>query len=342
MKTLFLIFASFAVAQTTFTNGIAPPSVTVSGLPTASSNTGRLFWVSDGANDGDCVTGGAARKVLCGSNGTTWIAQTQGGSPNTKFSVHDVGGDDTYAASSLGGCPAALIDGVTTVELVVDTTNTNDAFLDFCGLGSLEISEDASGTNLTSSVLVVGRVYPLVYDDQATDVWRVTLPGAGGGGAISHSENRSMILCKDDGTGILNATDISGVFNICSGSGGYGGYIEFHNAGTDTIQMNSFLPSTWTGNITLSFIYTSTTTVTSPAFSVATWCPGNGASHTPSFGTPDAVSLSGTADTIHVTTSGTLAVVGCVAGEPIQYKIVRTDTNTGNIRLHQIVTNWTY
>lgn len=116
-------------------------------------------------------------------------AVTRQGALNTKFVAHDTGGDDTYAVAtptSGGACPAALADGLT-VELVVDTTNTGAATLDFCGLGALEITAALAGTDLTNGDLVVGKPYLLRYYDTGTDLWIVTLPGASGGSAIAPS-----------------------------------------------------------------------------------------------------------------------------------------------------------
>jgi hypothetical protein len=75
MKTLLLLaLAASAFGQTAFTNGLGLPITTVAALPTASSNAGRLFEVSDGASSADCVTGGGSTKVLCWSNGTAWAS----------------------------------------------------------------------------------------------------------------------------------------------------------------------------------------------------------------------------------------------------------------------------
>lgn len=163
------------------------------------------------------------------NDGGTVFAPPKAGGLNTKFIVHDTGGDDAYVASPTdGSCPAALVDGETTVELVVDTTNTDDASLNFCGLGALEISEDSTGTNLTSGDLVVGRVWTLVYDDQATDVWRVTLPGAGGGsgGGVVRVAYASLPACSGANTNTLYSfTDGAGVTAQCDGSS----YVYFYN-----------------------------------------------------------------------------------------------------------------
>ena len=66
-----------------FSNTRFPPSVfvtTVSGLPTpASSNTNYVYFVTDGATNSDCTTGGGTYQVWCASNGTSWNAVGGGG-----------------------------------------------------------------------------------------------------------------------------------------------------------------------------------------------------------------------------------------------------------------------
>ena len=60
-----------------------PPEKTVSGLPAASSNTGKVYVVTDGASSSDCTTGGGSTRALCVSSGSAWV--TLGGSAQTCF-----------------------------------------------------------------------------------------------------------------------------------------------------------------------------------------------------------------------------------------------------------------
>ncbi len=49
-----------------------PPEATVSGLPAASANSGKVFLVTDAASAGSCGSGGGTTRELCRSNGTSY------------------------------------------------------------------------------------------------------------------------------------------------------------------------------------------------------------------------------------------------------------------------------
>lgn len=76
---LLAAIAATASAQPTFSDGPKPPAVTVSGLPSAASSTGKIFRVTDGASSSDCTTGSGSTLSLCISNGTTWQSFGGGG-----------------------------------------------------------------------------------------------------------------------------------------------------------------------------------------------------------------------------------------------------------------------
>jgi hypothetical protein len=69
-----------------------PPETTVGSLPSASSNTGKVYVVTDGTSASDCTTGSGATRALCVSNGAAWTALGGAGgsgdfSSNTSTSV---------------------------------------------------------------------------------------------------------------------------------------------------------------------------------------------------------------------------------------------------------------
>ena len=49
-----------------------PPESTVGGLPTAATNSGKVFLVTDASAAGSCGTGGGTTRELCRSNGTNY------------------------------------------------------------------------------------------------------------------------------------------------------------------------------------------------------------------------------------------------------------------------------
>lgn len=71
----FLVLAcAICVGQNIEAGSVAFSPLLVSTLPTASSNNGRVFLVTDGASAGDCTTGGGSNPVLCRSNGTVYAS----------------------------------------------------------------------------------------------------------------------------------------------------------------------------------------------------------------------------------------------------------------------------
>lgn len=50
-----------------------PPTTTVSGLPPASGNAGKVFLVTDSNVPYGCGIGGSSYRVLCVSNGSSWV-----------------------------------------------------------------------------------------------------------------------------------------------------------------------------------------------------------------------------------------------------------------------------
>ena len=83
---LLLTLALSMAAQTKFTAPAIPATTTVSALPTASSWTYGLMWVSDGASATDCTSGSGSTKVLCYSNGSAWASVGGGGSGSAPYS----------------------------------------------------------------------------------------------------------------------------------------------------------------------------------------------------------------------------------------------------------------
>ena len=56
---------------------VKPADTTVSGLPPASSNTNVEYIVTDGASAIDCSAGSGTTRVICISNGTSWVPAGQ-------------------------------------------------------------------------------------------------------------------------------------------------------------------------------------------------------------------------------------------------------------------------
>lgn len=51
-----------------------PPETVVGSLPSAASNTGKVYVVTDGDDSADCTSGGGSTRALCVSTGSAWAA----------------------------------------------------------------------------------------------------------------------------------------------------------------------------------------------------------------------------------------------------------------------------
>jgi hypothetical protein len=97
-----------------------PPESTVSNLPTAAGNVGKVFMVTDAVSAGSCSTGGGTLRELCRANGSTYecvggCGSTSGGSGTTAYISSLITGPDstkTIAGTIHGFATTALLVGV--------------------------------------------------------------------------------------------------------------------------------------------------------------------------------------------------------------------------------------
>jgi hypothetical protein len=82
-------------------------TVTAATLPAAAANSGKVYWIKDGATASDCGTGGGAFVVPCKSNGTVWAAQSVGTAPSA--GVTSFNGRAGVVAPASGDYTAAQI-----------------------------------------------------------------------------------------------------------------------------------------------------------------------------------------------------------------------------------------
>jgi len=123
------------------------PESTVSSLPAAASNTGKIFIVTDGNAADDCTTGSGSSVVICRSNGSAYEAIGDGGSGSDTNSVKSF----VWPASALlpleagDSIPPITKDAGTNIDLL--TVSFNDS-TDECRTASFEVPDDVdtSGT----------------------------------------------------------------------------------------------------------------------------------------------------------------------------------------------------
>lgn len=136
------------------------PESTVSGLPSASSNTGKEFIVTDGTSASDCSTGSGSTVVnMCRSNGTSWVfVGASGGSGGSAYQT------------LFGWCYGAVSNDTNGVDLIglggAGGNNCNGGFgssqnngvlvsLSLCSLKNLYVHSSASGSGSGDGVVTV-------------------------------------------------------------------------------------------------------------------------------------------------------------------------------------------
>lgn len=193
MKPMRILAAIFCVAvlllgQAKFGIGILPPSVTVSQLPTASSNTGRIYTVSDGASSTDCTSGSGSTPVTCWSNGTSWT--TLGGSGSGTVNSGTSGQLTYYASSSTtvsGNSNANISNGALTLGVATSV------------IGQLKVAGNTSGTVTITPAAAAGT-------------WTMTLPTTGGTNGYCLTTNGSGTTtwssCTGGGSGDASSGSI--------------------------------------------------------------------------------------------------------------------------------------
>lgn len=98
------------------------PEKTVQTLPSATSNTGKVFIVTDGQSASDCATGGGSSRSLCRSSGTSWesIGGSSGGGGDSGWTD---GGTNVYATSTGDMVGIGTTTPSSTIEAVKQSSN---------------------------------------------------------------------------------------------------------------------------------------------------------------------------------------------------------------------------
>ena len=166
---------------------VKPGTTTVASLPSAASNSGVVYLVTDAASLTDCSTGAGSTRTWCVSNGTSWNAMTASstglGDPGSNGVVYrngsgtsapatldniasssycsSVTGTDAYACS-MSPTIAAYTTG-SRYFFKADVDNTNAASVNFNSIGVKTIL-DPLGRNLKTGDIRAGNIVQLIYD----------------------------------------------------------------------------------------------------------------------------------------------------------------------------------
>jgi len=348
MKTIILLlvaFSSFAQFQLVR----QPDPTTVAALPTASTNTRRIYIVTDGTSASDCTTGGGSTRAICISNGTTWTAtaggagsitgcgfgQTLNGTvcdTNTAVipsqAILQSGAPLYCAGAGTAGAQTCSLSPVLTAYtngMVVaynpGTTNTTTQTINIDSLGAKSILTATAGA-LAAGDLTAGQRYLLQYDGT-----QFRLP-ASGSSAGTFKQFFPTGGCT-----------ITPVFMFLSpwylGTGNTGCAFSFNSVTSwyytfdsinQTLEMALPIYTTLT-TISLKSLWGTTTTGTRTA-DIDASCTANNASTAAyaNIGTISATYTNG----VHTETSNSTMTFACTAPALVRIRYKRTDANAGN------------
>ena len=218
---------------------VKPGTTTVASLPTASSNSGVVYLVTDGTSLTDCATGGGSTRTWCVSNGTSWNAMTasstglgdpgsnsvpyRNGSGTTTpatatemsgpFFCQDAGASDTYACS-LSPAPSSYVTG-TVYWFKANTANTGAATINFNSLGAKTIKKVAGGitTDLADNDIRAGQWVLVSYD--GTNMQMMSMLGNAASGS-------DIQIFTSSGTWTKPTSCTSVIVTLIGGGGGGG------------------------------------------------------------------------------------------------------------------------
>jgi hypothetical protein len=267
LSTTLSIFGQNAVVR-------AGASVTVSGLPSASTNTKRIVPVSDGLSAGDCSIGGGSTVVNCMSNGTVWTAVSATNQTNSDQLCRSTTGNDTYTCNVV---PALISygNGTTSAAKIIlnaGTSNTGTATIAVNGLAAKSIL-NRSGAALSDGDITANKPITLVYDGtqfiiqgdgggagggSVTSVTgacgisgTVTTSGTLTGGNVENAQTGTTytIVAGDCGKFITATNASASTYTVPSAGGSFpdGFYTEIKNLGAGTVTFSGITASIATG-----------------------------------------------------------------------------------------------
>ena len=121
---LVIALTSLADAQNITGNSLTlSPPLTVGTLPSAATNKGRTFSISDGLNSTDCTVGGGTNHVWCWSNGTIY-AVPFGSAAGGVTSINTVAGAFTFSGPGVTCTSTACTFSGTGVSSVSNSDGT--------------------------------------------------------------------------------------------------------------------------------------------------------------------------------------------------------------------------
>jgi hypothetical protein len=376
MKTLLL----FLVAMTAFGQFQLvrqPDPTVVASLPTASSNTRRIYIVTDGASASDCSTGGGSTRVICMSNGSTWVANSGTGSSVTAgfglvdtagtFSVNNAviaelatvqagtpwycrstTGNDTYTCTVSPSETSTSLSRGQYVFLDPDTANTGAATISIGG-GTARAIVTTAGADPADGAIVANRGNLIYWN--GTNFNQVGAASSGGGIGTAGSINLAPTGTNDGAQSGAGPWRTGGVAVRVTSAITQGGIdsIQFDNStgGDPTTYATISVPSDWNNAGTVAFtglIWDASGTNTSITIKVNAVCAGDGDAIGVTYGTSQSVAVSNPSNSVQrAFTISPVTTTGCASGKVmgIRLSLDRASTNQApNLRMSNMKLNY--
>ena len=192
---LVLCAACGGSGQTILYQGLQLVEGLVSQLPTASTNTGVYFTVTDALTPaiGSAVVGGGSNQVLVASNGTSWIVQ---GGAASVGAVSSIGGATGVVGSGSSGgfsCTSGsggVCDIVTAVVPLKASTSTITGAWTFNQIRSTATT--FAGIPVACSGATEGMI--LAITDSNTNTWGATIAGSGSNHVLGYCDGTNLTV----------------------------------------------------------------------------------------------------------------------------------------------------
>ena len=195
---------------------VVSPLIAIAALPSASTNSGTVYWVKDGNSATDCATGGGAFLVACRSNGSNWAVTSSfitGSSPTiTSPSFARTGPTLTYTVGT----------GGVTANSLVTVDASGNVVTPAAGGGGFAIAQSTVAASGSVQVQYGGLANCTM--DGASTIGHLAIPSATNAGYCSDSGQSSSTL-------IPSNTAVIGSIRTVSASSGNPSLIQIHGPG---------------------------------------------------------------------------------------------------------------
>lgn len=338
---------------------LKPPLITVSALPSASSNPNVVYLVTDGTSASDCTAGGGSSRSWCASNGTSWASIGGSGGATYSAQLLDLKVTRTsgtaLAVSVCSPAPCYISSGVNRYSVAGGQTITADGVGSSSGTvwvyalidGTVHTGTNAPGITCTGCTLD-GVITGPPSGSVPLATWSVVAGNFTAAAAVN--DTRPILAAQGVASpqafprqwGYVTAAGgavFSGdfYFNGCDGSGPDNGVrngpgISMPTTGCE-IVIHHYLTKSWDGSAP-SIVWEWSQANGAPSgavvrYDVSVACTVSGSSTTLSFGTAGSTTVSVPAFNVLAYSTLSVPTAGCVPESKMSISIKNSPNGTG-------------